>query len=243
MVKDDLISKTLSDLFVPNPDLLINTPIIRNAKTGELSKISLLFLDVDGVLNGHYSQIVYKTLPFPDSGNSVDGYVIDAHATDITAAKLINQVCEVTGALIVISSAWRVGFDMETLRTMMGTLGINKDLIIGKTDTMHTGDKARGEQIDRFLKGIVTKEGRDTLYKHGHLGEWVKFEDQVTVSTYAIVDDDGDMLESQLGNFVQTTFMDGLCCSHAIELGKILSNDETFYLERLGGGPKRGPLW
>jgi hypothetical protein len=239
---EDKINKTLADLFTPNPEILNVPPPGGNTKTGELSKISLLFLDVDGVLNGTYSQIVHGTLPHPDSGSPHKGFVYGEEAIDKVAASLINMVCKATGSLIVISSAWRIGFTMEDLRTMMGTLGIDTSLIIGRTDTLHYEEKNRGNQIERFLKDVVTPEGRELMYKHNRLGEWVKFEEKVDVTTYAIVDDDNDMLESQIDNFVQTTFLDGLKLSHVLRLGQILANDDEFYINRLAGAPVR-PLW
>lgn len=234
------ISKTLKDLFVPNPSLLMTPPSSRNPETGELGKLSLLFLDVDGVLNGHTTQVLHGMLAGPNSGERGKGYVDDAHATDPIAAQLINKLCETTGSWIVLSSSWRIGMTMDQIPTMLETLGINKDLVIGRTDTIHNPESPRGNQIQRFIDRIITREGQDFMFKYDMLARGIKFEDKVVVQSYAIVDDDGDMLESQKANFVQTTYLDGLKLSHVLELGKILSNDETYHLNRLSGGKSVG---
>ncbi len=243
-------NKTLQALFVPNAAILDVAPPPRNPETGEIHNATLLFLDIDGVLNGHFTQVVYGTLPHPDPNAIVKGYVTDADSSDHVAAKLINKVCEATGALIVLSSSWRVGMKMDEIPTVLESLGIDPSLVIGRTDTIYDPDRpntTRGNQIERFLQNIITEEGRAFMYKYDMLGADVKFGEKVKVDAYAIIDDDADFLENQLPNFVQTTFMDGLTCSHAIALGKILSNDETFYLSRLGGfnikSPSDSSLW
>lgn len=234
------ISNALKNLFVPNPALLNVTPPPSNPETGELSALNLFFLDVDGVLNGAYIQAAFATLPFPDVDSST-GYVHDAHAIDPIAPKLINLLCKSTGSFIVLSSSWRIGFDMPSILKMLETLGIDPSLVIGRTDVLPGGDTTvRGDQIKRFTVNIVTEEGRAFMFKNDMLRPGLKFEDKVVVQAYAIVDDDDDMLEEQKGNFVQTTFLDGLKLSHVLELGKILSNDETFYLNRLVGLPPVG---
>lgn len=238
------ITKAIKDLFVPNPSILMTPPPTRNPETGALSKLNLLFLDIDGVLNGSYTQAAFETLPFPDSGNKEAGYVYDAHAADIIAAKLINQLCKSTGALIVLSSSWRIGFSMEQIPTMLETLGIDPSYVIGRTDTLHESGMTlvRGNQVQRFLDDIITVEGRERMFKYDMLGNGVKFEDKVVVQTYAIVDDDDDFLESQKGNFVKTTFLEGLQMIHIFALGRILSNDETFYQNHLNP-VKPNSLW
>lgn len=234
-VLESPVSKIIKELFVPNPSMLATPPPPGNSGTGETEAISILFLDIDGVLNSHETQVIYGTVAFPDPETFKAGYVVDSRATDKIAAKLINKLCDATGAFIVLSSSWRVGASMDVILVMLETLGINPDRVIGKTDEFYHKEHCRGNQIQRFKDSISTKEGREYLLKHGMLRKDVVFEDNMVIQSYAIVDDDDDMLPSQKANFVQTTFTDGLKLSHVLELGRILSNDETFYLNRLNG--------
>lgn len=232
-------SKVISDLFVPNPELLNNPPSNNTVSTKSGDFIRILFLDVDGVLNSHKTQIVYGGTPFPgfDSNN---GYVDHAECTDLMAAELVNKVCASTGAVIVVSSSWRIGSTLSQLKTMMETLSINPDLIIGKTPAL---SGKRGFEIANFLERVGTEAGRKSLVDHGHLSEDVIFNKNAFVQSYAILDDDSDMLETQKDNFVQTTFMEGLTCALTIDVGQILSQDDAFYLNRLIGIPSAGAEW
>lgn len=229
-----IINQTLANIF-SNAGALNVTPPPSNP-VGDIQPIRLLFLDVDGVLNSHKTQVIYGTIAFPGSDSST-GYVDDRHATDRLAAGLVNKLCEATGAHIVVSSSWRVGSTLEQVRIMLETLGVNPKYILGKTDTI--GGR-RGDQIDRFVKAITTQDGLQWLKRCELVDQNLGLAEKVYLESYAIVDDDSDMSESQKQCFVQTTFMDGLTCALAIELGKILSNDETFYLNALSGKPPAG---
>lgn len=137
--------------------------------------MKVIFLDIDGVLNSWAS--CYK----------------------ITTEKLqlLNNLIEQTGAKIVISSSWRIGskdvkefldknFSKRTFRLDNFKDATNRecienifynDNIIGLTDTFGPN---RGDEIQRWLDS------------HGN------------IETYVILDDDSNMLDSQLENFVQT---------------------------------------
>lgn len=237
-LKDHILEQTLwerfSDIYSSTGALNLTPP--PSSPAGDVQPIRLLFLDVDGVLNSHKTQVIYGTIAFPGSDSST-GYVDYAHATDRLAAELVNKLCESTGAYIVVSSSWRVGSTLAQVRTMLETLGVNPKYILGKTDTI--GGR-RGDQIERFAKAITTWDGLQWLKKCELVDQDLELAEKVYLESYAIVDDDSDMNENQKSCFVQTTFMDGLTCALAIELGKILSNDETFYLNALSGKPSAG---
>lgn len=234
-IKNSIISETLAHIFSAGAGA-VNVVPPAPPTVGDIQPIRLLFLDVDGVLNSHKTQVVYGATP--DVGyDSEKGYVENAFATDRMAAELINKVCEMTGTYIVLSSAWRVGSTLAQVRIMLETLGINPKYVIGMTDTLNAH---RGNQVERFVKCIATLDGRNWLKKCGLVDEDLELAEKVYVESYAIIDDEDKFNENQKPCFVQTTFMEGLTLTLAIELGKILSNDETFYLNALKGLPSFG---
>jgi hypothetical protein len=239
MTKD--LPKALTDLFTPNADILKVPPTDEIPKTSGGSLIKVLFLDIDGVLNSHKTQVIWGKLPFPGYDGD-KGFVDDDYASDPAAAALVDRLCEATGAYIVLSSSWRIGYNLEQVRTMLVTLGVNSP-VIGKTSQLNG---KRGDQIAHWINEFNTPEGKARLIHQGHLDTEefeLPFDDKTVIQTYAIVDDDADMLESQKHHFVQTTFMDGLTCALTLELGKILSDDPTFHLNALTGKPSVGQEW
>lgn len=101
-----------------------------------------------------------------------------------------------TDVKVVVSSAWRILFSELELKNMLIRAGwSHADLIIGVTPS---GWHSRGEEIQ----------------------EWLDAHPEVT--HYAIVDDDSDMLESQMPYFVNTTYELGLLDSDVEKIKKIL---------------------
>jgi hypothetical protein len=156
--------------------------------------MKVLFLDVDGVLNA-CRRVTKGTKGFELIDWVLPGPI--AH---------VNRICRVTGAKIVISSTWRVGKTVEELRLMFGGVGVLGD-VIDKTES--------GPCIWHIQKGF------DQCYE-GHRGaeiaEWLSRHPEVT--SYAILDDDGDMGEVR-ARFVQTVGDRGLVraqCDRVIEL-------------------------
>lgn len=113
---------------------------------------------------------------------------------DPNKVKHIESIIQTTGAKLVISSSWSVGsrnaeefvskvfglFSDLTKDVVKDSIFINS--IIDVTD--HMGS-ARGDEIQRWL-------------------------DSHEVDSYVIIDDEDDMLEEQLFNFVQTDSYEGI---------------------------------
>ncbi|MCG3177340.1 MAG: hypothetical protein MOGMAGMI_02312 [Candidatus Omnitrophica bacterium] len=117
---------------------------------------------------------------------------------DLVAVALIRKVCKETHAKIVLSSTWRHTVGWERV-------GQALDLpIIDATPTKINGK--RGHEIEMWLERQCTR--------HPEL--------QTTGITYAIVDDDSDMLEAQRPFFVQTDGENGLTLANYDALVKIL---------------------
>ena len=117
--------------------------------------------------------------------------------------KRIKQICDVTGAKLVISSSWQ--------------------------RYSGTKNESREERVDNWLKGILMKGYHGYIKKffkdytydmsgrfYGEYGNfrgsdiksWLVRHPEVT--DYVIIDDEGDMLEEQLFHFVQTDWVFGI---------------------------------
>lgn len=96
------------------------------------TKIKIIFLDIDGVLNSHRSAYAYHSCKL-----------------DPVAIELINALVEETGALVVISSTWRgQGCDdskLEILEEIPG-LKLHPDWFTPWIDVMK-----RGPEIQSWL--------------------------------------------------------------------------------------------
>ncbi len=118
----------------------------------------------------------------------------DWHRFDPVAVGLLRRACEETGAVCVLSSSWRNVMDESEIQELAECLGVQ---IIGRTPRS-LGNELRGEQI----------------------AEWLS--DHQDVTTWAIVDDDSDMLEEQKDRFVKTTFREGFLFEHYMQLTALL---------------------
>jgi len=124
---------------------------------------------------------------------------------------LVNEVCARTGAEVVVSSTWR-SFDYCQDMLLRAGICLHRDWrteLESKTGSIIIGCR-RGEQIKRWL--------------HWH----------PEISSYAIVDDDSDMLPEQMERFVKTPFTTGIDREHVEGLVEILSTVAA--LESKGGG-------
>lgn len=114
---------------------------------------------------------------------------------------LVQEVCDRAGALVVVSSTWRRSDATLDMLRHAGLASIHSDWRTGqerKVGSLWIGQR-RGDQI----------------------AEWLAMHPEV--SSYAIVDDDSDMLPEQLPRFVQTPFTTGLSREHADALVECLA--------------------
>ena len=142
----------------------------------------IIFLDIDGVLNNL---------------GSVIGLGDPSHHLDPVSVGLMTRLCEEAGASIVISSSWRIGRTVESLKDEFDKLGAHKlaDRFMDRTKDFQA---IRGKQIARWI------------------------EDNAYTGRYVIVDDDSDMLPEQKPYFVHTSWEDGFRAKHYRDALKIL---------------------
>lgn len=114
---------------------------------------------------------------------------------------------ERTSASVVLSSTWRLGGEQST--------HVQKLRRAGVLDRAHNDWRTVDMPLDDDSIIIPYAERRGA-----EIAEWLSRHPEVT--SYAIVDDDSDMLKEQICRFVQTSFETGLQDEHVERLAKIL---------------------
>ncbi len=105
-----------------------------------------VFLDFDGVLN---SQALVDASPAPVPG-------LDLLAED--AVNRVESLSAATGAAIVVSSTWRLAFDLEALERMLRVKGLAAAPIVGVTPFI-PHKRGRGQEIQRWLDEVPPARG------------------------------------------------------------------------------------
>ena len=153
----------------------------------------IVFLDIDGVLNGINFYMKRK----PKQGD-----------IDIECVKRLNKLKDI-GTEIVISSSW--GYDEGRTEKTLKECGLEIP-IIGYTDHFYTEWLCRGNEIEKWLHincgGMCTKFG---VSKDDGIPYYRKrYNDKHIDYEYVIFDDDTDFLLGQKDNFIQTNERTGL---------------------------------
>lgn len=167
--------------------------------------MKVIFLDVDGVINGIW--------PMPENGMdperdelewkiwNEDNYRILSWP-NYKAIGLLNKLIKETEARVVISSAWRSNVDVKQTRLQktFKECGLECE-IVGMTP--YLSGASRGQEIYHWL--LDTK---------------------LPVDKYVIIDDEDDMLYAQKKLFVKTEFYDGFDFANYSRAVKILGHEE-----------------
>lgn len=162
--------------------------------------MKLIFLDVDGVLNSqNYVVSEHDRL---GHDNYIKEYLSQGGIPfDPRCINNLKNVLEVTGALICVSSTWRLCEDQR--KRLNEALGEYCYRIIGYTKHLST---IRGIEIDNFLNDL--KQIKSPLEK------------------YIIIDDDNDMLEEQQPYLIKTNFETGFTFEDARMAINILNSNK-----------------
>ena len=106
---------------------------------------------------------------------------------------IINDICDKTDAKIVVSSNWRIGYlcDVYAFHERLKQYFIKHNYLDNFKDT-----------FDKFISNIIGM----TEYIGGLRGDEIKsyINEHPEIENYVIIDDDSDMCDYQLCNFVQT---------------------------------------
>jgi hypothetical protein len=178
--------------------------------------MNIIFLDVDGVLNcelfyqKYYNHVhrfdgipMYKTVKkYLRKLYSVKGKVKDCDILNMDYYKSqmctdrigwLNELCEETGSVVVLSASMRASGTVEQLQEIFNYVGATFKII---DKTGHSDCRIRGCEIYTWIQDNIKKD------IHGcHSYEF---------KSYAIIDDDSDMLLWQANNFFQTDTYSGL---------------------------------
>jgi hypothetical protein len=126
----------------------------------DINKTSIIFLDIDGVLNcqrgwehyignGHHSTWDYSKVPeYKYGGFSRIPFCPKA-------VSLLNELIHLTRAKIVVISTWRHGNSLEELQNCLEERGV-RGLVVGKT--LSSGRLKRGEEIELWIEEFGTPE-------------------------------------------------------------------------------------
>jgi len=91
-----------------------------------MTEKSLLFLDIDGVLNSQ------RWLAGRDELEATHLLHREEKDLDPEACALLQEICDQSKCMIVISSTWRILHSLDQLRAILKARGVNAP-IIGKT--------------------------------------------------------------------------------------------------------------
>jgi hypothetical protein len=162
--------------------------------------MKVLFLDFDGVLN--------CTMTFVRRAQKIKAQGMPPAQEDWKLTQLdedlivqLNPIVEQTQCNIVISSSWRIGYDLPTLAEYLSKKGFKyPEKVIGVTPVMPLVEHSRGVEIKTWLS------------KHPK------------VTSYAILDDDiEDILPIHPINTVRTDPKEGLTSEKVEDVVMVLS--------------------
>lgn len=156
-----------------------------------------VFLDIDGVLNSLSSVL------------ALGGW---RNRLDPVCVRLVERLVVKADAKIIVSSSWRIGRTVETLKQELATCGarcLAKHII--DITPVHDGDRedADGNHIGRGLE----------------IKEWISRVDYR--GKYVIIDDDSDFLPEQKKFFVHTSQEDGFRAKHYKKAMSILAPEHA----------------
>jgi len=171
---------------------------------------NILFLDIDGVLNcqlfyeesRHVSTFLYG-IPLYKQVKKVLRKLVKKKAiseneyydSQICRKRIsyLNNLCEETNSVVVVSSTWRMGKSIEELQSIFDYSGATFKVI---DKTGYCECRVRGVEIKKWLMDNITTEVHGCNYYDFY--------------RYAIIDDDSDMLLEQAPHFFQTDNYSGL---------------------------------
>lgn len=177
--------------------------------------MKIIFLDIDGVLNVE----VYLTA-FWDICKRINlarpqaaSLRMDAMQDDYgnlfcpLACRRLAWIIEITGAKIVISSAWRMN-GLSEMQAMWKHRELAGEVI----------DVTPIHMNNRVKELSFTERGNE-------IKEWLSLHPEV--ESYVIFDDDNDMLAEQKNNFIQTDEAYGITLKDAERAIEILNSSHT----------------
>lgn len=172
--------------------------------------VPLIFLDIDGVFN---CQLFYQSTKKQPRKDAKDERIdrLDNYVSLICKERIkwFSELCKEINAEVVVSSSWRMTKTVEELQEIFDYCGGTFKVI---SKTPYTGYE-RGTEISKWLQENIKPETHGCHYFDFH--------------TYAIIDDDSDMLLNQRFNFFQTDNYSGLTPNTCYKIKRFITG-QTF---------------
>lgn len=134
---------------------------------------------------------------------------------------LLKEIIDKTNAKIVVSSSWKVGYN--NVDKFIETLGGRR-----KSETI----KNNGNMYQWFCNNIYDITDSNGSWRGDEIQRWIDAHKE-EIESYVILDDDSDMRENQLFNFVQTDGYEGITSREVKLCTKILNNERIYNPIRL----------
>lgn len=168
---------------------------------------------------------------FLDFDGVLTSYSSKRYSIDIEKIKLINRICKETDAKIVVTSTWRKSHDISSFK---------KFLIEYFNKHKYRDDLKLPYTI--FIDNIIDITDTDGCVRGDEIKRWI--DKYSYVDSYAIFDDDSDMLDEQLFHFVQIDTYEGITEREVKLAIDILNDIEVINPIRLNSVLKfRWQLW
>ena len=126
---------------------------------------------------------------------------------------LLKEIIDKTNAKIVVSSSWKVGYD--DVDKFIKTLGGRR-----KSETIENN----GNMFQWFCNNIYDITDSNGFLRGDEIQRWIDAHKE-EIESYVILDDDSDVRENQLFNFVQTDGYEGITSREVKLCTKILNNE------------------
>lgn len=166
--------------------------------------MKVLFLDIDGVLNGIGTK--EKCIEVQDGETRETGFT----GISPRLVKILNRVIKETGAKVVLSTSWRIFWGVPGTKFNLEKAGFEGE-IIGATPDM----------AGMHIGGWSTETAKRGHEIQAWLDKWAAEHPEDTVEKFAIVDDSSDMVHLTK-RFVQTSFKHGIRPKNADRLIEML---------------------
>ena len=160
---------------------------------------TIMFLDIDGVLNSINWMKVRN-----DRTKKIDPTNIDN----------INKFIDYHACDIVLSSSWRIIYDIGEIKNYLKSNGLIGN-IIDKTPILYDSEKNRGSEIKLWLTENDYKNDKFVYDKNKLFKNLYKV-------PYIIIDDDTDMLYEQKDHFLKTETETGFTKKNYYEANVIM---------------------